>query len=160
MQSKGLDQRPLFPLSRDVCAGIFLLIIAGAAFFGIRELPLSDATAVGPGLVPKSVAALIALLGLVIMALGISPASARFEPISVRGPLFVLGAVVIFASLIRPLGLIVAGPLAILFAGGADRDSRPLELILFAIVLSALSIGLFKYLLKLPIPLAPFWLGY
>lgn len=160
MRSNGFDQKPIFPLSRDLCAGIFLLLISAAAYFGIRELPLNDASGIGPGLVPKSAAALIGLLGLVIMAFGVSSASARFEPFSVRGPLFVLGAVVLFASLIRPLGLLVAGPLAILFAGAADRESRPIELIVYALVLSGLSIGLFKYLLRLPIPLAPFWLGY
>jgi hypothetical protein len=160
MRSNGLDRRPIFPLSRDICAGFFLLVIAGAAYFGIRELPFADASGIGPGLVPKSVAALIALLGVVVMALGFSPASQRLDHFGLRGLLFVLGAVVIFASLIRPLGLIVAGPLSILVAGAADRDARPVELIVFALVLSALSIGLFKYLLRLPIPLAPLWLGY
>ena len=160
MRSNGLNQRPTSRISREVCAGIFLLLMAAAAYFGIRELPLGDASGVGPGLVPKSVAALIAILGLVLIALGVPATSTRLEPFSVRGPLFVLGAVVIFASVIRPFGLLVAGPLAILFAGAADRETRPVELVVFAIVLSALSIGLFKYLLRLPIPLAPFWLGY
>jgi hypothetical protein len=72
----------------------------------------------------------------------------------------VLGAVALFAAMIRPLGLVVAGPLAVIFAGAADRDSRPVELVIFALVLSASCIGLFKYVLGLPIPLAPFLLGY
>lgn len=147
-------------LSRDVCAGLFLLLIAAAAYFGIRNLPFGDASGIGPGLMPKSVAALIAVLGLVILVLGLPSASARLERFSVRGPLFVLGSVLIFASLIRPLGLVVAGPLAVLFAGAADRESRPVELVVFSIILSAFSIGLFKYLLRLPMPLAPFLLGY
>jgi putative tricarboxylic transport membrane protein len=147
-------------LSRDVCAGLFLLLFAAAAYFGIRDLPFADATGIGPGLMPKSVAALIAALGLVILVIGLPAASARLERFSVRGPLFVLGSVLIFASLIRPLGLVVAGPLAVLFAGAADRESRPFELVVFSIILSAFAIGLFKYLLRLPMPLAPFFLGY
>lgn len=161
MPSDGIDRTPpAIRVPRDVVAGVFLLLIAGSAYFGIRELPVSDASGIGPGLVPKSVAAIIGVLGLVVMALGLVPGSNRLEQLSLRGPIFVLGAVVLFASLIRPLGLVVAGPLAVLFAGAADRDSRPLELLIFACVLSALSIGLFKYVLRLPIPLAPFLLGY
>jgi hypothetical protein len=110
--------------------------------------------------VPKLVAGLLALLGLFIMALGLAPGNDRLERFSLRGPLFVLGAVFLFGGLIRPFGIVVAGPLAVLFAGAADRATRPLELVLFAIILSALSIGLFKYVLRLPIPLAPFLLGY
>ncbi len=160
MLSDGRDQPRKSLLSRDIVAGLFLLVFAAAAYFGIRELPLADPSGIGPGLVPKLVAGLIALLGLIIMMLGLSPASARLEQFSIRGPLFVLGAVVLFGALIRPLGIVVAGPVAVLFAGAADRETRPLELIIYALVLSTLSITLFKYILRLPIPLAPFLLGY
>lgn len=160
MPSDGTDNPRAFRLSRDAVAGLFLIFVAAASYFGIRELPLGDPSGIGPGLVPKLVSGLIAVLGLVIMALGLASTSGRLESISVRGPLFVLGAVVLFGALIRPLGIVVAGPLAVLLAGAADRETRPVELVIFALVLSALSIGLFKYLLRLPIPLAPFWLGY
>jgi putative tricarboxylic transport membrane protein len=160
MPSDGRDQPRVSRISRDIIAGLFLVLLAAAAYFGIRDLPLGDPSGIGPGLVPKLVAGLIALLGLFIVALGLPSTSARLERFSLRGPLFVLGAVVLFGSLVRPLGIAVAGPVAVIFAGAADRTTRPVELIVFALVLSALSIGLFKYALRLPIPLAPFLLGY
>jgi hypothetical protein len=160
MPSDGVDLRPVSRLPRDVVAGLFLVLIAAAAYFGIRDLPIGDPSGIGPGLLPKLVAGLMAALGLVIMALGLTPASARLERFSLRGPLFVLGAVVLFGALIRPFGIVVAGPVAVLFAGAADPATRPLELIVFSLVLSALSIGLFSYVLRLPIPLAPFLIGY
>ena len=160
MPSDSVQRTPPTRVPRDVVAGGFLLALAVAAYFGIRDLPMSDASGIGPGMVPKSVAVMIGLLGIVIVALGLAPGSDRLERMALRGPIFVLGAVLIFASLIRPLGLVVAGPFALLIAGAADRDTRPLELVVFALALSALSIGLFKYVLRLPIPLAPFLLGY
>lgn len=160
MESEDPGQRPSSVISRDVAAGLFLCLVAAVGYLGIRDLPFHDETGIGPGLVPKSVALMIAVLGLVIAALGIVPGSARLQRFSIRGPLFVLGAVVLFAAMVRPLGLIVAGPVAVMFAGAADPDSRPVELVIFALVLSAFCIGLFKYLLRLPIPLAPFMLGY
>lgn len=146
--------------ARDVVAGLFLCTVAAAAYFGIAHLPMQDEQGIGPGLMPKSVAMLIAVLGLAITAMGLASDRMPIMPMSLRGPLFVLGAVVIFAGTIRPLGLAVAGPVAVMFAALADRDSRPLEVVVFAVVLSVLCIGLFKYVLRLPIPLAPFVLGY
>lgn len=160
MPSEGLGQRRSLRVSRDVVAGLLLCLAAAAAYVGIRDLPLGDPSGIGPGLVPKSVAFMIALLGLAILALGLPSTSARLDRFSVRGPLLVLGAVALFASTIRPLGLAIAGPLAVVIAGLADREARPLELVIFALVLSALCVGLFKYVLRLPIPLAPFLLGY
>ena len=58
------------------------------------------------------------------------------------------------------LGLSVAGPLAIIFSGFADKESRFWELILFAVGLTLGCIGVFKFVLRLPIPVAPWLLGY
>jgi hypothetical protein len=77
-----------------------------------------------------------------------------------RGPIFVLGAAIVFAATIRTLGLAAAGPLAWIVAAFADRESRMFETILFSALMTALCIGLFKVVLKLPIPLCPPLLGY
>jgi hypothetical protein len=67
----------------------------------------------------------------------------------------VIGAVLVFAATIRQWGLIAAAPLAVIISSLADKDTRPLEIILFAVVITAASIGLFKILLRLPIPVFP-----
>ena len=61
----------------------------------------------------------------------------------------------VFAATIRPWGLIVAGPLAIIVSSLADKETRPIEIVLFAAVMTAACIGLFKILLRLPIPVFP-----
>jgi hypothetical protein len=58
-----------------------------------------------------------------------------------------------------PLGLIAAGPLAIAI-GGARDEVRWRETILVGAVVTAFCIGLFKFALGLPIPLAPWLVGY
>jgi hypothetical protein len=58
------------------------------------------------------------------------------------------------------LGLAVSGPLAVIFSGLADKDTRWGELIIYAFVITSACIGLFKFALRLPIPLAPWLLGY
>ena len=65
-----------------------------------------------------------------------------------------------FSASVRPLGLAIAGPLALILAAMADPETRLKEIIPFSIVLTAVCILLFKYMLRQPIPLAPFLLGY
>jgi hypothetical protein len=144
---------------RDIGAGLFLLTISAFGFAGAIDLP-SIWAGVGPGLMPKLVAGLIAALGLLIMTFGFSPNAERLQRWTVRGPVFVLGSVVVFAATVRTLGLAAAGPLTWIIAAIADRESRFLETIVFAGLMTALCIGLFKMVLKLPIPLLPIVLGY
>jgi hypothetical protein len=61
---------------------------------------------------------------------------------------------------VRTLGLAAAGPLTWIIAALADKESRLFETIVFAFLMTALCIGLFKIVLKLPIPLFPVVLGY
>jgi hypothetical protein len=67
----------------------------------------------------------------------------------------VLAGVLVFAATIRPLGLVVAGPLAVIVSALADKDTRPVEVAILAIALTMLSGLLFKELLGLPIPFDP-----
>lgn len=147
-------------LSRDLVAGLFLLAFGVAAYLGLFDLPTRDGGNVGPGLVPKVAAILIAALGVLVTVAGLLPSAERLQRGAWRGPVFVLGAVIMFAMTVRTLGLAVAGPLAVIVSAFADKDSRPIEVLVFAAIMSVGCIGLFKYALRLPIPLAPFLIGY
>ena len=147
-------------LSRDLLAGLFLIAFGVAAYVGLSDLATRDNGNVGPGLVPKVSAVLIAGLGVVIAIAGFLPSAERLQRGAWRGPIFVLGAVVMFAMSVRTLGLAVAGPLAVIISAFADKDSRPVEVLVFAAIMSVGCIALFKYALRLPIPLAPFLIGY
>lgn len=147
-------------LKRDIVAGYLLIGLAFLAYMASAALPSVDGTNVGPGMVPKATALLIGVAGIVVLITGLLPGAARLDRFHLRGPVFVLGAVVLFASTVRTLGLAFAGPLAIAVSALADKDSRPAEIAIFALVLTVLSLALFKWALRLPIPLAPIVLGY
>ena len=161
MQSTGSDATARRSgLPRDVAAGLFLLAVAGLAWWAASDLPFGESAGIGPGLMPKGVALLIGLFGILILGLGFAGERIPLERFALRGPLFVLGSVVVFAATIRTLGLAFAGPLCVIVAALADKDSRVVEVLLFALVTTAFCVGLFKYLLRLPVPLAPMILGY
>jgi len=140
---------------QDFAAGLFLLALAAIGFFGSLGLDFGRLSSIGPGFMPRTVALLVAALGLLLLVQSFLWEGSRLERWSLRGPVFVLGAALLFAWTIRPLGLLIAGPLAVLVAAAADPRSRPLEVLIFAVVLTAASIALFSVLLGLPIPVWP-----
>ncbi len=158
----GPGDRPGHPptIARDLLAGLFLVAVAAGAFVFTADLSLGEGTGIGPGLMPRGVALLLGCVGLLIALLSFLGDRHSIGAVSLRGPLFVLGSVALFAASIRTLGLAFAGPLAVIVSALADRDSRPMEILIFAVVLTLLCVALFKYALRLPIPLAPMLLGY
>jgi hypothetical protein len=112
-------------------------------------------------MLPKIVAALVASFGVLLIAQAfVAPEGAPLAEWSLRGLVFVLGAALLFAWTIRPLGLVFAAPIAIVFASFADRSTRPLELAVFTVLMTAFCIGLFSFALRLPIPVLPTHLPY
>ena len=169
--SRGLVRSPL-----DVAGGLFLLALAALGFAGGFNLPTGTLSGIGSGLLPRVVAILIGAFGLLLVVQGLLFEGDRLERWHLRGPVFVLGGVAVFALLIRGsdltfggvlgipvlaslkipgLGLIAAGPLAVIVSAFAEKSTRPLEVVIFAAVMTLLSGVLFKELLNLPIPFDP-----
>ncbi len=146
--------------NQDVGAGLFLIVVAVIGVFASFGLRMTLPSGVGPGLMPRATSMILGGFGLLFVLQGLTTLGPRLEAWSLRGMFFLLGAVTIFAASVRPLGLAVAGPLALIIAAMADAETRLREVVPFAIVLTAVCIVLFKYLLRQPIPLAPFLLGY
>jgi len=149
-------------LPQDLGAGLFLIALALIAFWQGTELDAGSLREMGPGMLPKALAIITGLAGAVI---AVRPFLQRSGGIasgrwSLRGSLFVLAAAVTFALAIRPLGFAIAGPLAIGLASLASPETRPKEIIVFALAMTGFCLVLFHVLLGLPIPVAPWLLGY
>ena len=145
---------------QDFWGGMFIVALAAAALWLGRGLTVGTLGAIGPGMIPRSFAVILGALGLLLAASAFLAEGPSIGRLSLRGVILVPVAVLAFAYTVRPLGLVVATPLAILVSSSASSETRWGEAIVFAAVVTALCIGLFKYALRLPIPLAPFLLGY
>jgi putative tricarboxylic transport membrane protein len=145
---------------QDFAAGLFMVAIAVIALWQGAGLAAGTMGHMGPGMLPRALSVIALLLGAALVADGFLEKGAPLERWHLRGPLFILGAAVLFGLTIRPAGLAVAGPLAVIVGAQADPGTRPVEAAVFALVLTAFCIGLFKLALGLPIPLAPWLLGY
>ena len=139
----------------DFAGGLFLLGIAAVGYGGAFSLPFGQLSGIGSGLLPKVVAVLVAAFGVLVLLQSFVVAGDQLERWAIRGPIMVLGADAVFAFTIRSLGLVVAGPLCFIVAGLADRDTRPIEAVVSAVVATVVCGFLFKDLLNLPIPFDP-----
>jgi putative tricarboxylic transport membrane protein len=118
---------------RDVIAGLILLVVAAVAAWQGSALTMGTPRHVGPGMVPQVLSAVIALIGVVLLGIGLREGQAHRDRWPLRGPVFILGSAVIFGLLIRPLGLAVAGPLLVIVGALASEESRWFEVMLFAL---------------------------
>jgi putative tricarboxylic transport membrane protein len=156
------DKEPLASalMRQDVVGGLVIIAVAIFAFWAGSDLPMGTFGGMGPGMLPKGLAVLLGLLGALLVFDAWLEGGERLERWSIRGPVFVLGAVVAFGLAVRPLGLVVAGPLAVIIAAFASDEVKWGETILFGLAMTVFCVGLFKLALGLPIPLAPWLLGY
>ena len=151
----GEQPRGLIKSSRELGAGLFLVFLAAVAFLGAFSLKFGQLSGIGPGLMPKVTAGLVAAFGLLLIVESLTVVGDKLEAWSLRGIVFVLGSVLVFAAAVRPAGLIVAGPLAVMVSSLADRDTKWWEIAVFAVVLTTVCGFMFKDMLGLPIPFDP-----
>ena len=132
----------------------FGALIAAAAL-GLGSLALSFMLDAGNA-ADASVGSLFCILYVLLMLLTVWLRFRSPETLArsgLRGPVFLFGGVIAFVVTIGDLGLLVAAPLLALISGASSPESRPKELVVFALVLTLFCALVFKTLLNLPIPL-------
>jgi hypothetical protein len=166
------DRRGPVKAPQDLAAGLFLIALALFALWLGWRLNPGTMRAMGPGMVPRIVAVMMALIGFALVAGAFLRRGPPIDALSLRGPLFISLAIVAFGLTVRgfplpggvgrtpALGLLGAGPLAIMISGFASPETRWPELALFAAVMTTFCWLLFSKGLGLPIPLLPVLLGY
>ncbi|MBT9292617.1 tripartite tricarboxylate transporter TctB family protein [Prosthecodimorpha staleyi] len=152
-------------MNQSILGGIVLIALAVFAWWVISPLSAGTMRAMGPAMMPKMLAALLGLCGLLLVVFGFVKPDARVEGLHLRPAILIPLGLVVFGLTIRPfdlgfvvtpgLGLAVAGPLAMLIGGQASPQSRLLELIPLSLILTAFCIILFGDLLNLAIPVYP-----
>src|SRR5262245_16914816 len=140
---------------QDFAAGVFIIVLAAIGIFGTLNLNFQTSTGVGPGMMPRATGFILVALGLILIINSFFVRGAGLDRWSIRGLIFVLGAALVFAWTVRPLGLVVAGPLAVIISAYADRDTKLVEVVAFGLIMTFACIALFSYGLKLPIPIWP-----
>src|SRR5215204_1912509 len=138
---------------QNFVSGVALIALEMFAVYLVSDLPQGTLRAMGPAMLPRWLAIGVGLCGVALVVFGIIRDGDPLEKWTFRGPIFVAIGIVAFAFTIRLFGLVVAGPLALIIGGFASDETRPTELVIFAAIMTAFCIGLFRYMLNQPMPI-------
>ncbi len=142
-------------LSRALSGGVLLAVGLGMLVIS-WSYPLGQLTQMGPGYVPRAIAVLICAMAVAIIAIDLRSADiARGEGIHWRGLIFVSAAMLIFAALVDRAGLVPSMFLAVAVSMFADRQAKPLTIVIYTALATFAGWLLFLVILELPIP--AFW---
>ena len=154
---------------REFFGGLALVVVAAIALWASSSLPGQQGFAFGPGTAPRIFAGLLMAVGIIICLTGLLVKGPAIESFAVRGPAYVLLAILVFAATIRGIRVDVAGiPLQIPAFGMVfstfvafmvslfgSSEFRWVESLLAAVAMTAFCVVLFVYLLQLPFNLWP-----
>jgi hypothetical protein len=158
-------------LREDLVGGTAVAVLGLLGFYATTQLDIGTLAEIGPGLFPWALALILMALSLVLIVVTWRGPSAPWYPtFNLRALGGIIGALLIFALFMRgtaigpitlpALGVTGATPLAILVAGFADKQTRWKQLAIFAVCLTTFCTLLFRFALGLPLPVAPWLIGY
>ena len=147
---------------KDVLAGLLFIGVAGLGLWLSRNYPIGTALRMGTGYVPRLLCWVLLGLGVIVLVQGLRDAQVPRSRSSSQGSawrpvIFVTASLVIFGLSIERLGLVVSILLLVGVGAVAARNLRTLETVAAALVLIALSWGIFILGLGLTIPVWPEW---
>ena len=140
---------------QDFYGGVILIEVAVLALVASAELPGQRGFAFGPGTAPRLFSILLAGLGAAVAVTGVFIPGPRIEEYKIRGPVLVIVSILLFAAMIRPLGLVPASFVTFIVAILGSREMRVVESLIGAVCMTAFCVFLFTYLLNLPFQLWP-----
>lgn len=140
---------------QDLLFGLFLVAVAAFTTAATWSLRVGTAANMGPGYMPRAIAALVLAFGLFFVVRGLVAPFKGITPPQPRAVLFILLAVAAFALLVTTAGLMIASLVTIVIAGFGSRETRPLETVLFGGAMAVGAVLLFVQALKLPVPIWP-----
>ena len=152
---------------RDFYGGLALIALAILAIWVSRDLPGMHGFAFGPGTAPRLFAGLLAAIGALVALNGLFFDGPPVDRFAIRGPAWVLFAILAFAGMIRgfnlgfirlpPLGLVPSTFAAFMISITGSSEMRWVESLIAAVVMTAFCVVLFVYLLQLPFQLWPWY---
>jgi|APFre7841882724_1041349.scaffolds.fasta_scaffold00449_4 hypothetical protein len=140
---------------KDFWAGLMFLAFGIGFAWAAQSYQMGTAVRMGPAYFPTMLGGLLAVLGLVVFVKSLLLSGERVSHFFLKPLLLVLGGVVIFALLLRPLGLIVATFALILVAALGGYDFRIREVIILYACLAVFAVLVFVKGLGLPFTLCP-----
>lgn len=138
---------------KDLGAGLIYLGVGIAAIVIARDYGMGNAVRMGPGYFPTVLGILLVLIGAISIVRSLRAQGGAVGAINWRGIALIAGAVLSFALLVRPLGLVFTIPLLIFVSAYASSHFRAKATLGIAIGLTVFCSLVFVKGLGIPLPL-------
>jgi hypothetical protein len=140
--------------NRDFIAGLmFIAIGVIAVIVAARDYPMGTAMRMGPAYFPAVLGGILILLGAWVAARGLRSGEKVKGEWGAKPLLLIALAIVLFGFLMSKLGLIPALVAAFVVSAAAGREFRWKEVLVLTAVMSAFTVVVLLYVLKIPYPL-------
>ena len=140
---------------KDFWSGLLFMAIGAFALVYGSKYTIGTAARMGPGYFPR-------ILGILLLLFGGLIAQRAFrlkgEPVPAwkwRPTLLVLGSVVLFGAIVKPVGMALSTVILILLASAASHEFRAREALIAGVLLAVLAVGVFVVGLSLQLPIWP-----
>jgi hypothetical protein len=146
---------------KNFLTGLLYLAVGAGFSIGATFYKLGDPARMGPGYFPFWLGILLAVFGAIVLAGSMRRGTAveGLPKMDFRPLAWILGALVLFAFMLQPLGLAVSLVVMVLVSSLASHEFEWKGAVLNALVLLAISVGAFIFGLHLQIPLWPSFIG-
>jgi len=141
---------------KDFLSG--LMFIGFGTFFlawSVTRYELGTGLQMGPAFFPALLGAVLALLGVLVAGRALVIVGTSISRFRARQILLVLGAIVAYGYLLRPLGLLATTIVLVVIASLGGHEFRAKEALWLGVSMAAISVVLFVKVLSLPFPLCP-----
>jgi hypothetical protein len=144
---------------RNFVAGLLYFLFGTAVAIGATQYQIGSAASMGPGYFPLGVGVLLAITGLCVLATALAQrVHSAIGSWRLRNAAIILAAVILFALLLEPMGLIVAVPVLLGVSALAHPEFSWRTVLVSVVVLLPLTWVVFVALLGLQFPLFPAFL--
>jgi hypothetical protein len=140
---------------KDFWSGIMFVGFAAVGLYVARGYSMGSAGEMGPGYFPAGLGIVLGALGLLLVARALGSGDEPVESLALRPLVLLVVGVIAFGLTIEPLGLVLSLVLTVALAAFAGRESGPIEIAALAVALAALSVGIFHFVLRIPLPIWP-----
>lgn len=138
---------------RDMTAGALLLMLGlAAAWYAYENYRIGTITRMGAGMVPMSLGVMLAGLGLMLM-IGGWFRKGIIPEVRILTPICIFGSIAVFGLMIQPFGLLPAVLASTTVASLAEKEFRPVRILVSGLILCAVAWGIFVFGIGLSIPL-------
>jgi hypothetical protein len=139
--------------SKDFWSGMMFIATGAGALIIARDYPFGTTVRMGPGYFPIVLGALLVLFGLYFVGKGLRGAEKIEGSWSRRGMIILPLSLVLFGILMERAGFVPALVVLIVGSALASTEFRLVEVLIFAVLLTAACVALFVWGLGLPYPL-------